>query len=180
MQRLLSNVYSIRFLYAAQRVLAHRAPAVSQPRSAADQAVYDHYRPTQFYDNLRAILTLAKTRYPRVYIMNLDTLTNDDPTDWELRTAHFPVGMDKNMHKLHVLVGAYNRVIQQLAAEEGVPMIDLYSLFDSPEARRNLTDSCHVTRDGATVIARALVDAIRTREAESPSVPGERLASAPK
>jgi lysophospholipase L1-like esterase len=143
-QRLLSNVYSIRFLYAAQRVLAHRAPAVSQPMSAADQAVYDHYRPTQFYDNLRAILTLAKTRYPRVYIMNLDTLTNDDPTDWELRTAHFPVGMDKNMHKLHVLVGAYNRVIQQLAAEEGVPMID-FSTRSSTAPRRAGTSPTAVT-----------------------------------
>jgi len=178
LQRLLTNIYSIRFLYAAQRVLAHSRGAVSHPMSPADQALYDRYVPTHFYDNLRAILKLAKSRYPNVYIMNLATITNDDPTEWELRTAHFPVGMDENMHKLNVLVGKYNQAVQRVAAEEGVPMIDLYDRFDSREARQYFTDSCHMNRDGASVIAHALVDAIRVREAQSPSVPGEVVGSA--
>jgi len=57
-------------------------------------------------------------------------------------------------------------------------MIDLYDRFDSREARQYFTDSCHMNRDGASVIAHALVDAIRVREAQSPSVPGEVVGSA--
>jgi lysophospholipase L1-like esterase len=178
LQRVLTNVYSIRFLYALELILRRQATTVNEPMSLEHQKLYDTYRPRHFYDNLRAILQLAKQRYPRVYVMNLATITSDEPTEWEMRTAHFPIGMNKNVHKLHVLVQKYNRAVTEVAREEGVPMIDLFALFDSREARRTFTDSCHVNRDGAGRIARVLSDSILAREAEAPSVRGERAQAA--
>jgi lysophospholipase L1-like esterase len=166
----LTNVYSVRLVYALQRVIERWMPTVNEPMSSADQALYDAYRPGHFYDNLRAILRLAKERYPRVYVMNLATITSDDPTEWEMRTAHFPTGMSKNMRKLHVLVQKYNRAVADVAREEGVPLIDLFALFDDHEARRFFTDSCHMTADGAARIAQALKGAVQERESLAPSL----------
>jgi len=170
LQRLLSNVYSGRFLFAFQRWLGHRRPTVNQPMDERRRALYEAYDPAHFRENLRRILQIAKERYPNVYVATLATITNDDPTEGEMRTAHFPTGMARNMTTLHYLVGKYNAVVREVAAEQRVALIDLYTLFDSREARRLFTDSAHMNPDGAGRIARAVADAIEERERERPSV----------
>ena len=64
------------------------------------------------------------------------------------------------MRKLHILVKAYNTVIQEVADRGGVPLIDLYQAFESHGAKRYLTDSCHVDEQGATVLAQTILDAV--------------------
>lgn len=157
LERILSDFYLVRIPYALQRYLKHGQPSRNAPLSEEEVLRYAEYYPRHFEENLRAILDQAKARYPKVYVANLATITNPDPTEWELETAHFPAGMDKNMRKLDMLVHTYNRVIDDVAASEGVPVIDLYSAFDSREARKLLTDSCHVKEPGA----RRIVSIIR-------------------
>jgi hypothetical protein len=70
-----------------------------------------------------------------------------------MRTAHFPVGMSRNVRKLHALVATYNRVVDAVAREQGVERIDLFRAFDSPEARRTFTDSAHMNADGTLRMA---------------------------
>ena len=164
-QSLLTHVYTLRLLYAAQDFWRHSRPSVDTPLSAADERLYADYYPQHYEDNLRSILALARSRYPNVFVMNLATITNAKPTESELHRAHYPTGMDKNMRKLDRLVGIYNEVVAKVAAEEQVEVIDLHALFDSPEARRSFTDSCHVDRDGAARIARAVRDRVLQREA---------------
>ena len=170
LQRVLSHVYSVRFLYAFQLWLAHRQPTLNEPMDARTRALYEAYDPAHFRENLRRILQIAGERYPNVYLATLATITNDDPTEWELRTAHFPTGMARNMTMLHSLVGKYNAVVREVAAAQGVPRVDLYTLFDSREARRLFTDSCHMDAAGAARIARAVADAIAERERAHPSL----------
>lgn len=170
LQRALTRVYTLRFLYAFQRVWRRGQPAVAEPMGPEDRALYERYRPDHFYDNLRSILRLGQQVYPHVYVMTLATITNEDPTPSELARAHFPTGMDKNMRKLHHLVQTYNQAVREVAAELDVPIIDLYAMFDSHEAREVFKDSCHMTPAGAGRIARALADEILAREAERPSL----------
>ena len=73
--------------------------------------------------------------------------------------------MDKNMRKLHEIVLRYNESIEQVAGELDVPVIDIYSVFQSAEARDLMTDSCHVNSGGAELIARTVLRGI---EAELP------------
>ena len=108
LQRALSNVYLIRFLYAFQRYRQHSEPAFYEPLSQDHASIYTAYRPNHFDENLRAILELAKQRYRHVYVASMATITNNHPDEHELATAHFPIGMDKNVKKLHLLVRIKN------------------------------------------------------------------------
>jgi lysophospholipase L1-like esterase len=178
LQRALSNVYSIRFLYAFQRYMSRSEPSFYGPLSAEEVALYDAYEPHHFAENLRAILTLAKRRYPHVYVGSIATITSDDPNEHELATAHYPTGMGKNMKKLHVLVTKYDFVVRELARELGVELLDFHGLFATPEARRHFTDSCHMNTEGARRMARMVSDAIARQERARPSLPRTGTAQA--
>ena len=138
----------------------HQAVVHAAPLGEEDAELYDDYYPQHYYENLSAVLTLAAERYPRVFVMNLATLTSEDPSQHQLETAHFPVGMDKNMRKLHRLVRRYNETIERVAKESGVPVIDLYSAFQNDEARLLMNDSCHVDAHGAELIAHTVLGEI--------------------
>jgi len=151
--------------------LARRlTPSVDEPLSPEDQERYASYYPTHYEENLRAILARAKSLYPTVAIMRLATITNPNPTAQELQLAHYPTGMDKNMRKLHMLVLRYNEVVDKVAAEQDVPRIDLFALFDSEEARREFTDSCHLTREGAQRAGRALAEFVLAHERRTQAI----------
>jgi lysophospholipase L1-like esterase len=152
-QRIFSEIYLARFLYSVQDFRRRRQPSVDAPLAPDEKLLYESYHPTHFEENLRAILALAKQRYPRVAVMNLATITSDAPTEWEMRTAHFPVGMSKNVRKLHALVVTYNGVVDAVARELEVERIDAYRAFDSPEARRDFTDSAHMNASGTRRLA---------------------------
>lgn len=162
-QRVLTQIYTIRFAYALQHLWRRATPSVDRPLTPEEESRYGAYYPTHYEENLRAILRLAKSRYPNVVIMNLATITNTSPTEHELRTAHYPTGMDRNMRLLHQLVLTYNGVVDRVSAEEGVAKLDLFALFDSEAARREFTDSCHLNRAGATRVARAITEFVQHR-----------------
>ncbi len=164
LQWLLTHVYSLRFLYSVQDFLRHAKPGFDAPLSESDAELYGRYYPQHYEDNLRAILALAKARYPNVVIMNLATLTSDHPSASELQRAHFPTGMDKNMRKLDRLVEVYDGVVAKVAAEAQVELIDLHALFDSEAARRDFTDSCHLDESGAARVARAVSGVVLRRQ----------------
>jgi lysophospholipase L1-like esterase len=159
LQRVLVEIYTLRILIAAGDFWQQRKPATLRALTPAEAALYDGYWPEHYEENLRAILRLAKQRYPNVAIMNLATLTSPEMTPDELRRVH----AEKVVHKLHRLVGTYNAVVAKVAAEESVEVIDLFRLFDGPAARAEFTDSCHVNAAGSARIADAVVAAIERR-----------------
>jgi lysophospholipase L1-like esterase len=159
-EELLTHVYTLRLGYAVGDFVRHWQSSVYRPLSPSDQQVYERYYPQHYEDNLRAILALAKQRYPHVAVMNLATLTNDDPTPSELARAHYPTGMDRNMRKLDLLVRRYNEVVAAVAAEQHVEVVDLFGLFDDHASRASFTDSCHLDRNGAARIAAVIADRV--------------------
>ncbi len=160
LQRLLAGSYSVRLFYALQDVVRRWQPTLDEPLAARERELYERYSPAHFEENLRAILELARARYPSVWVMKLATLTSDAPTPDELRRMHFPVGMSKNVRKLDRLVRSYNEVVEAVARAQGVPRIDLHAVFAEHESKRHLSDSCHVDAGGAERIARAVLAAI--------------------
>ena len=160
LQRLLTGSYSVRLFYALQDVVRRWQPTLDEPLEDRERELYERYVPAHFEENLRSMLQLAKARYPNVLVMNLATLTSDGPTPDELQRMHFPVGMSKNVRKLDRLVRSYNEVVEAVARTEGVPRIDLHAVFSGHEAKRHLTDSCHVDPEGAALIARTALAAI--------------------
>jgi lysophospholipase L1-like esterase len=172
--RVLANSFSIRLVYQLQRMVRRTLPVVSEPISPEKLELYDAYYPEHYEENLRAILERARERYDHVFINSLATITSENPTEWEMQTAHFPVGMRKNVQLLHKLVMIYNDVIFKVAGEEGVPVIDLYRTFDDPEARSHMTDSCHVDEAGAEIMARSVAEAIEPAVMEARQrIPGQ-------
>ena len=168
-QRFLTHIYTLRLVYAAQVVIDKRRPAFDRPLDEHEHALYDGYRPEHFYTNLRAILELAKQRYPHVYMMTMMTMVNDHPTPEQLMRIHFPKGMDENIRKLAILVAKYNEAIRTVAAEENVPLLDFFTLFDTPEHRALMVDSCHVNPAGAAVEAQMVADAVLAQEHAAPT-----------
>lgn len=177
LERFVSQSYTIRLVYALQRFVDRLRPAVDEPLTPEEELLYDSYYPSHFEDNLRAMLTLAKNRYPGVVVMNLATITSSEPTQEELAKAHFPVGMGRNMRKLDRLVARYNEVVGKVAREEEVVLVDLKRAFDSREARSELTDSCHVTPTGARRIAKSVWRAIGPRLSTRERLLGHKAAS---
>lgn len=168
-QKALTHVYTLRLVYAADVLRAKRTAAFDRPLDAQERALYDAYQPRHFRDNLLAIVALAKQRYPHVYLMTMATLTNDAPTPDQLERAHFPKGMDENLRKLGVLVDTYNETIRRVAAEENVPLLDFFSLFDSPDRRALLLDSCHFSPSAAAIAAALVADTVLAQERSAPT-----------
>ena len=162
-ERVIANIYLVRAIYALQRVVRHNTPAFDEELNEADEKLYSDYYPDHYHENVKAILSLAKKRYPLVYVANLATVTSENPDPFQLKTAHFPTGMDKNMRKLHRVVLVYNEIIEKIASELDVPVIDLYSSFQNDEARSNMTDSCHVNRHGAAQIGATVLASIEAK-----------------
>jgi lysophospholipase L1-like esterase len=170
LQRMLSQIYTVRFVFAAGHAIRRLMPTTHELLTLAEADLYERYEPSHFTDNMRAILRRAKERYPHVHVLNIATLTSKSPTQDEFQRMHFPTGMSKNARKLHALVLKYKFAVEEVAEEEGLEVIDIFSLFDSTEARRTFTDSCHMNREGAGRMAKAVADAIVRTEVRSPSL----------
>jgi len=174
LERIFSLFYLERLAYGAHRSLRDRyQPTRNAELSPADRALYENFHPHYFEDLLRRILVLGKARYPHVYVLNLPSVTNPDPTDAELAKIRFPVGMDRNVRKLHFLLGKYNAVIADVAAREGVELIDVHSLFGTRKEREQLANMSHPDGRGHRRIAELIA-----REVES-TQPANTLLSSP-
>ena len=163
-QRGLSQLFLLRYAFALPSLLDRERRAFDSPLDERERRLYSAYSPRHFEENLARILSLAKQRYPHVFVMNLATLTNGDPTEDELARAHFPNGMGKNMRKLDSLVAKYNESVARVTLAQRVPMIDLFREFDSHEARVLFTDSCHMNREGAARIAQLIANEVVASE----------------
>jgi lysophospholipase L1-like esterase len=159
-KKILSNIYSIRLFFALGNILRQKSSVDNSPLDEKDEILYKEYYPHHFQENLNTIISIAKRKYPNVHILNLATLTNEHPLEDEMRKMHFPVGMSKNVKKLHTLVSGYSEVVNSVAKNHNLKVIDLFSIFDSVEKRKTFKDSCHMNEEGAKIIARHLARSI--------------------
>lgn len=162
-QRALGYFYTPRLYYQARRTYRTRfVEATYEDLTPSETRIYAEFEPSFFETNLRRILALTADRHPRVYALTLFTLTSDNPTPEEMARIHFPVGMGKNVRKLHLLLNKYNDTLHRVASEEGVRVIDTFELFASRDARQYFDDTSHLNERGSRLLAERLSDEIES------------------
>lgn len=166
LQRWISDIYSLRLVYVLEDFLQHLQPAVNEPLRGETAELYERYYPEHFERNLRHILRKGWGIYEHVYVVNLATITSEDPTPQEMRRAHFPTGMGKNFRKLHRLVRTYNEAVAAAAEATGTQVIDLYAAFEPASRKRYFRDSCHFTPEGTEIVAEIVAGRVQHALAE--------------
>ena len=78
----------------------------------------------------------------------------------ELARMHFPRNTGKSLEKYKILKGSYDKALSKISTDTNVPIIDIESLFESPERREVFTDSMHFNKNGAEVIGSFVSDQI--------------------
>src|SRR5262249_23664861 len=115
--------------------------------------------------NLRAMIATARAIPAVVVVMTLPSVVSDDMSVDDVRRANviFPYFRGANaVGDLIDLVGAYNRAIRRIAADEGVTLIDLAAEIDPrPDRRALFLDTMHTNPAGVAVIADLLERELR-------------------
>jgi lysophospholipase L1-like esterase len=139
------------------------APPRTGPESRTGR--YADYRPAVFEGNLRAMIASVRAIPAAVMLMTLPTAVHDDMSiDEVLRSnLQFPYFRGANAIGDFVdLIGAYNRTIRRVAADEGVPLVDLAAEFAArPDRSKLFLDTMHASDPGRILIAEALERELR-------------------
>jgi lysophospholipase L1-like esterase len=144
-------------------------PRIAPPRTGPESRTghYADYRPAVFERNLRKMIETARAIPARVVVMTLPTVVSDDMSVEDVRRANvqFPYFRGANSVGDFVdLIAAYNRTIERVAAEEGVPVVDLAAEIDArPDRRALFLDTMHSTEAGRELISDILARELRAQ-----------------
>jgi len=144
-------------------------PRLAPPRTGPESRTgrYADYKPAVFEHNLRSMIATARAIPAAVVLMTLPTVVSDDMSVEEVRRANvqFPYFRGANSVGDFVdLIAAYNRTIRRVAAETGVPVVDLALEIDArPDRRALFLDTMHANAGGHEVIAGILARELRSR-----------------
>jgi lysophospholipase L1-like esterase len=144
-------------------------PRLSPPRTGPDAhtGAFADYRPAVYERNLRAMIATARAIPAEVVVVTLPSVVSPDMTAEEVRQerVQFPYFRGANVVPDFVdLIAAYNRTIRDVAADEGVPLIDLAQEIDArPDRRALFLDTMHATPAGRDLIATILARELRAQ-----------------
>ncbi|MEX0641316.1 MAG: GDSL-type esterase/lipase family protein [Pirellulales bacterium] len=159
--RALSHCYLLRSIYVPLGYWERSRPVSHEPLSEEDQERYEQFYPDHYEKHLRETIELAKRRGRRVLLLNFASLISDAPTESELARMHFPRGMGKSLPKYRLLIAAYSTALGKVARETQTPIVDIASLFDTPERREVFRDTAHYRVAGAERIADRVFQALK-------------------
>lgn len=132
----------------------HAVPDAPEVRALVD------YEPT-FFDDVPAIIDAMQTTGSRVVLVTLPGLytTHEPPTPEALALGHLPQYTD-NPYVLATITERYNTMLRALAAERGLPLIDLERWADRELHPRHawFIDSVHLTEEGQERIGVFMAD----------------------
>ena len=113
------------------------------------------------------MIATARAIPAAVVVMTLPTVVSDDMNVEDVRRANvqFPYFRGASaIGDFLDLIGAYNRTIRQVAAEEGVLVVDLALEIDArPDRPALFFDTMHATAEGREVIADILARELRAQ-----------------
>jgi len=144
-------------------------PRLAPPRTGPESRTgrYADYQPAVFERNLRAMIATARAIPAEVVVMTLPSVVSVDMSVEDIQRANvqFPYFRGANVVADFVdLIAAYNRTIRRVAAEEGVPVVDLAQEIDArPDRRALFLDTMHATPAGRGVIAEILARELRAQ-----------------
>jgi len=137
----------------------HLRPRLREPATgpASRTGRFEHFVPTIFEANLRAMIAAVRGMNARAVVMTLPTVVRPEMTAKDLQHAsvmfpYFPSAYA--VGDFLELLGAYNEVIRRVAAEEKVPLVDLARRFEAvPDPRPYFFDTMHTDPKGMELIA---------------------------
>lgn len=121
-----------------------------------DLHAYDSFEPTDFRDNLIEMIRTLKSRNIKVLIMTRPTVVREGMSYEEIKRQNvvFPwYGSAYSVNKLLSLHRAYNRTIEKVTVQEGVPLLDLAAEFEMHDKNGLFWDTMHPNEKGHRLIA---------------------------
>ncbi len=144
-------------------------PRLAPPRTGPESRThrYADYRPAVYEKNLHTMIATARAIPADVVLMTLPSVVSDDMGVEDVRRANvqFPYFRGANAVGDFVdLIAAYNHTIRRVAAEEGVPVVDLALEIDArPDRRALFLDTMHANEAGREAIADILARELRAQ-----------------
>jgi lysophospholipase L1-like esterase len=144
-------------------------PRIAPPRTGPESRTgrYADYQPAVFERNLRQMIETARAIPAKVVVMTLPTVVSEDMSVEDVRRANvqFPYFRGASAVGDFVdLIAAYNRTIARVAAEEGVPVIDLALEINArPDRRALFLDTMHANEAGRELIADIVARELRAQ-----------------
>lgn len=130
------------------------APPKTGPESRS--GIFDDFHPTVYENNLRAIISVARSLGATPVIMTLPTVVRDDMTLEDIRKSNviFPYYASAyGVGDLLDMVDAYNRTIKKVAQDENISIVDLSSTFSSLDGVGSyFYDTMHASHEGRILI----------------------------
>lgn len=140
-------------------IFSYIRPLIVKPNVVStleDLHAYDSFEPTDFRDNLTEMIRTLKSQNVRVLIMTRPTVVWEGMSYEEItrQKVVFPwYGSAYSVNKLLSLHRTYNRTIEKVAAQEGVPLLDLAADFEKHDKKGLFWDTMHPNENGHRFIA---------------------------
>lgn len=155
--RLMEQSYLVK---AYKKVLfSYIRPMVMKPdvvNTPEDLHAYDAFESTEFRKNLLEMIRILKAQNIKVLIFTRPTVVREGMSYEEIkrRNVVFPwYGSAYSVNKLLSLHRAYNRTIEKVATQEGVPLLDLAKEFEKHDKNELFWDTMHPSEKGHRLIA---------------------------
>ena len=148
-------------LFSYIRPLIIKPNVVSTPE---DLHAYDTFEPTDFRENIIEMIRTLRSRNIKMLIMTRPTVVREGMSYEEIKRQNvvFPwYGSAYSVNKLLSLHRAYNRTIEKIAAQEGVPLLDLSAEFEKRDKNRLFWDTMHPNENGHRLISELLFDCLQ-------------------
>jgi len=147
----------------AFRQLYYQRPGNYMGPGAADDSVrlafLQSYRPRAFTERLDRIVQVARDGGADVVLFTWPTVLGTDMSKAELARVVYPY-YTHSLQELRALYADYQTTVREVAAEDGVEVIDLAAWFDVPDKADLFIDTLHFTCAGHALVANRLAPAL--------------------
>ena len=116
------------------------------------------YQPAGYAQRLREIIRTARQGGARVLVFTWPTILAENMTPQAIAKVHYPPYTNR-LADLKALYARYQETLRQVAAQEGVPVVDNAALFQGDKAPYFL-DTAHFTCPGQALVARNVAEAL--------------------
>lgn len=162
----------------------HLRPRMREPATgpASRTGKFDHFVPTIFEGNLRAMIAFVRAMGAQPVVMTLPSVVRPGMTAKDLRAAgvmfpYFPSAYA--VGDFLDLLAAYNRTIRRVAEEERVPLVDLAKRFEEiSDPQPYFFDTMHTNPRGLALIAGEVARVLAQQHLTGPR-PDASAATAP-
>jgi len=143
----------------------HPLTGIAAPTQIISDDDIRAFTPHGFVENVRTMIEQSRARGASVLLVNQPTLLDERMSPAALQLMKYPY-FTTSPKQMLLLYQRYDAALRGLALEENVPLADVSHAFDGLDKTKYFLDVLHVTCDGNTLIAKALLPSVRTAVAK--------------